>query len=140
MTRRRWPDDDSCRRSIDQMRRAAAVVVLLGSGLLAFQAQAAAQPSQPPDGSVAAAIRAEPSGESVTFTFFNRPIVVLRARVLGRGPQERALGASRVLDDLVAQGVTGPIESRSFDGGVLLSVGSRGVLALTAPDVDELSG
>ena len=48
--------------------------------------------------------QAEPSGQSATFTFFNRPIVVLRARVLGRGPAERAEGARRALDDLVARG------------------------------------
>jgi small-conductance mechanosensitive channel len=95
---------------------------------------------QPPAGTVAAALRAEPSGETYTVTFFNRPIVTLRARVLGRGPAERGAGAVRILDELVAQNAAGPIESRPFDGGVLISVGSRGVLALTPPDVDELAG
>jgi small-conductance mechanosensitive channel len=72
--------------------------------------------------------------------FVNRPIVVLRARVLGRGPAERAEGARRALDDLVERGTTRPVERQSFDGGWLITVASRGVLALTAPDVDELSG
>src|SRR5262245_58296733 len=40
------------------------------------------------------AVGAEPSGQTATLVFFNRPIVVLRARVLGRGPFERAEGAS----------------------------------------------
>jgi small-conductance mechanosensitive channel len=122
------------------MRRTSAVVVLIGSAVLALQAQTAPLVPQLPNGSVGATIGAEPSGETATVTFFNRPIVVLRARVLGRGPLERARGAGRVLDDLVAQGVTGPIDAQSFDGGSLISVGARGVLALTPPDVDELSG
>jgi small-conductance mechanosensitive channel len=89
---------------------------------------------------VPAAITAEPSGQAVTFAFFNRPIVVLRARVLGRGPVERAEGARRALDDLVARRITRPVEWRSVDGGALITVASRGVLALTSQDVDELSG
>src|SRR5262245_11601602 len=91
-------------------------------------------------GTVAAAVGAEPSGESFTFTVANRPIVVLRARVLGRSPIERASGAGRILDNLVAQRITGPVESRSIDGGSLITVASRVVLGLTPPDIDELSG
>jgi len=72
--------------------------------------------------------------------FFNRPIVELRARVFGRTPVERAEGASRVLDELVAEGVTGPVEWQSLAGGALITVASRGVLVLSAADVDELPG
>jgi small-conductance mechanosensitive channel len=89
---------------------------------------------------VSAAIGAEPSGQSATVTVVNRPIVVLSARVLGRSPAERADAAGRAVDDLVARGITGPVAWQSFNGGALMTVGSRGVLALTAPDVDELSG
>jgi len=84
--------------------------------------------------------RAEPSGQSATVVFFNRPIVVLRARVLGRGPAERAEGAERALEDLVEHDITGPVESQPFEGGTLLTVAGRGVLVLTPPDVDELLG
>ena len=83
---------------------------------------------------------AEPSGQAVPLVFFNRPIVVLRARVVGRGPAERAEGARHTLDDLVSRGITGPVELRTFEAGTLITVGSRGVLALTPPDVDELAG
>jgi small-conductance mechanosensitive channel len=82
----------------------------------------------------------EPSGETSTLTYFNRPIVVLRARVLGRRPVERATGAERILDDLIAEGITGPVESRSIEGGSLITVASRVVVGLALPDVDELSG
>ena len=42
--------------------------------------------------------------------YFNRPIVVLKARVLGRSPMERAAGAERALDELAAQRITGPVD------------------------------
>ena len=99
-----------------------------------------AQSAPTAQGPVAAAIGVEPSGQPVTLSFFNRPIVVLRARVLGRSPAERAEGARRVLDDLVARGVTGPVAWHSFNGGSLMTVANQGVLALTAPDVEELAG
>ena len=91
-------------------------------------------------GAGVASIPSEPSGEVAPLTFFNRPIAVLRARVLGRGPAERAAGASRMLDDLVAQGVTGPVEARAVEGGNLIQVGSRVVFGLAPPDVDDLAG
>jgi small-conductance mechanosensitive channel len=110
-----------------------AFVLLVGALAIWCGADLAAQ-------ELPAAIRAEPSGESAAFLYFNRPIVVLRARVLGRGPAERAAGAVRALDDLAGQGVSGPVASRAFDGVFLITVGSRSVFALTPPDVDEVSG
>jgi small-conductance mechanosensitive channel len=108
--------------------------------VLASWAVVAAQPQAPAPDAVASAIAAVPSAEPFTFTFFNRPIVMLRARVLGRSPVERAIGARRALDDLIAQRLTGPVQSRSFEGGTLISVGDRTVLALTDADIDDLSG
>ena len=124
-------------------RRAASpfvAVCLALAGASQVLAQAPPAAPVPARDSLSAAIRAEPSDQPVPFVFFNRTIVVLRARVLGRQPAERAEGAVRALDDLVAHRVTGPVAWRSFDGGVLLTVGSRAVLALTPADVDELSG
>jgi small-conductance mechanosensitive channel len=93
-----------------------------------------------PGGPIAAPVEAERAGLPVTFTFANRPIVTLRARVLGRSPAERAEGAKRLLQGLVAQGISGPVESRAFDGGVIITVASRAVFGLTTPDIDELAG
>ena len=120
----------------------ALAALLLWSVGLAAQTQTLAQaPAQPlPTAAALAAASVEASGENVTLTYFNRPIVVLRARVLGRRPIERAIGAARILDDLVADRVTGPVESRSIDGGSLITVGSRVVMGLALPDIDELSG
>jgi small-conductance mechanosensitive channel len=111
--------------------------IVLEAGLAA-QAVPAAQPE--PRETVLTSVSAEPSGESATVSLFNRPIAVLRARVLGRRPAERAESARRTLDDLVARGQTGPVEWRSFNGGALITVASRGVILLMPPDVDELSG
>jgi small-conductance mechanosensitive channel len=85
-------------------------------------------------------VSAEPSSDTALLVFAGRPIVTFRARVLGRPPADRALAARRALDDLAAEGVTGPVAARPFEGGILLSVGQRSVIALTAPDIDELQG
>jgi small-conductance mechanosensitive channel len=93
-----------------------------------------------PGSETSAILRSEPSSAPVTLMFFNRPIVTLRARVSGREPADRAAGAVRALDDLVAKGISEPIEAKPFKGGVLIAIAGHGVLALTSADVDELSG
>ena len=105
---------------------------------LAAQDQAPPPPQQP--AAVVEGASAEPSGQVATLTFANRPIVTLRARVLGRDPADRVASAERVLDELVADGLSGPIESRAFNGGRIIAVASRGILALTVFDVDNLAG
>jgi small-conductance mechanosensitive channel len=105
-------------------------------------AQAPTQAAQPPasPGSAPATIDAEPSGETFTLTFANRPIVVLRARILGRLPSQRAAGAVRILNDLTAEHITGPVEARPLEGGTIIMVGSRAVFGLAPADIDELAG
>ena len=105
---------------------------------LAAQEQAPPPPQQPAP--VVEGASAEPSGQIATLTFANRPIVTLRARVLGRDPADRVASATRVLDELIGDGLSGPIESRAFAGGRIISVASRGIVALTAFDVDNLAG
>ena len=85
-------------------------------------------------------LHAEPSGETATVVFFNRPIVVLRARVLGRAPAERALSSNRLMEDLISGGEAHQVETRVLEGAALVMAGGRTVLVLTPPDVDELSG
>ena len=88
---------------------------------------AAALAQAPVRPSVAGEIQGERVGQSATVSFFNRPIVVFRARVAGRMPDERALGAGRLLHDLLEQGATGPIVARPFENGAMITVASRGV-------------
>jgi small-conductance mechanosensitive channel len=113
-------------------------LVVLGVQPLAAQDRATPAPSQP--SAVVEAASAEPSGQVATLSFANRPIVTLRARLLGRDPVDRVASAERVLDELVEQGLSGPVESRAFPGGRIISVASRGIVALTPPDVDNLAG
>ncbi|HET9362399.1 MAG TPA: mechanosensitive ion channel domain-containing protein [Vicinamibacterales bacterium] len=118
--------------------------VALAAALVCTPLFAQPQPApaaQAPPSLAAVAVRdAIPSGEAFTLTYFNRPIVVLRARVLGRGPAERARIAVGVLDGLVAERTTSPIESRTIEGGSLIFVGNRVIFGLAPPDIDELAG
>jgi len=114
------------------------LITLLGCGSLAV-AQTR-QSSSASGGSVPTVLRSEPSTQPATLVFFNRPIVTLRARITGREPADRVAGSLRALDELVASRTTGPIEARTFDDGVLVTIAGHGVLALTTADVDELSG
>jgi small-conductance mechanosensitive channel len=120
------------------MRRVLAAALVVGCAAGILRAQQA--PGTVLNDAGAVRIPSEPSGEAATLTFFNRPIVVLRARVLGSGPVQRAAGAGRMLDELVAQGVSGPVETRPIDGGILVLVGPRVVFGVVPPDIDELSG
>jgi len=135
--------DGSFRRSTDggaarRLRRAGALCLVVWWGAsLAGQTPPAARLPQAP---TLAAIHSEPSAQPTTFAFFNRPIVSLRARVLGREPVERADGGRRVLDLLVEDAITGPVDWQPFDGGALIAVAGKGVLILTVDDIDTLSG
>ena len=125
------------------MRASICFAAAIASSVLVSSAALRAQ-TPPPQGSPRAplseAIRAEPAGHEATLVFFNRPIVVLRARVLGRAPDERVVSAWHVLEELTDNGSTGPVEWRPFSDGALISVASRNVLALTSADIDELAG
>ena len=67
------------------------VLCLALAGRVAVSAQA--PPAQPPPGLASALQGATPATETATFSYANRPIVLLRANVLGRSPAERAAGA-----------------------------------------------
>jgi small-conductance mechanosensitive channel len=120
--------------------------VLLASVLIASSSTLAAQTSAVPTGqtqpspTLGAALGIERAAEPAVVTYFNRPIVTLRAAVGGRSPQERATAVVRLLDDLVDRGITGPVTARSVEGGSLLYVESGLVLGLSAVDADELVG
>jgi len=124
-------------RESTRLGRALALCLVLAGGV-AVSGQA--PPAQPPLPLASALRGATPAAETATFSYANRPIVLLRANVLGRSPAERAAGARRALDDLVDEGITGPVASEPFEGAALVSVGSRVVLGLTPLDVDTLTG
>ena len=123
------------------------VVLLAALSLILIPAVGATQvPSQAPGATPPAAtpvtvsVGIEPASESATVMLSNRPIAVLRARVMGRSPAERASAAARALEDLVDQRVDGPVEVRTFEAGRMISFGTRPVLVLTPLDVDDTAG
>ena len=81
-----------------------------------------------------------PPERTVTLTYVNRPIAVLRAQVLSRMPAERAAAATRTLDDLVARGMTSPVTTRDLGGARIIEVGGVGVFAILPADLDVLTG
>ena len=123
MTRPRSRDAASCPSATSAAAVALALALLIGA------------PS-----AAAAQARAEPSGESSTLVFFNRTIVTLRATVVGRRPADRTGTAQQTLQTLLERGITGPVDVVRIEGAVVVRIASRGVLAITPPDVDELSG
>jgi small-conductance mechanosensitive channel len=131
------PNATSRRRVRDTVAIATAMVACI---VLALRAQPAPQASQLTDTLAAAAAQAEPSGDASTLTFFNRPIAVLRARVMGRGPGDRVMAAEGILGQLVEARVTGPVAVQTVEGGALITVGLRPVFGLVVPDIDPLSG
>ena len=120
---------------------AAGLFVSPHADVLSAQSPAApAPPSAQAPAPATLAVTVERSAETATLTYFNRPIVVLRAQIVGRSPAERAALSVRVLDDLVASRQTGPVEARAAGGGILISVGRRVIVGLTPTDIDEAAG
>ena len=81
-----------------------------------------------------------PPGAAAMFAYANRPIVELRAEVVGRRPADRAAAAVRVLDRVVASGAAPQVTTRGIPGGVLLVADRENVLMLAPADADALSG
>lgn len=80
------------------------------------------------------------SSDEVTLEYANRPITVLRARVLSHMPEDRAKAATIVLDRIVSAGTPGEVSIRETAGVRTIRVGSRDVLTLVAADADALTG
>jgi len=78
--------------------------------------------------------------QEATLTFENRPILVLRARVVTRMPSDRAAAAVRLLQRLVARDVSGPVEVRPVAGAQVIAVAGEAIIAVLPADVDVLTG
>ena len=78
-----------------------------------------------------------PASQSVVFTYMNRPITTLRARVLTDTPADRASAATAILDRLVDDDKIGPVSAPVVNGVLFLRVGTADVLHLTPADLNR---
>jgi small-conductance mechanosensitive channel len=93
--------------------------------------QAEAPPAAP------ALVEALPASQSVVFTYMNRPITTLRARVLTDTPADRASTATALLDRLVAEDRIGPVSTPIVNGVLFIRVGTADVLHLASQDLNR---
>ena len=123
------------KRMLQISRRAATALglVWVASIHLTAQGQVQAGPE------LAQAISTATVGEPAVLRYNNRPIITLRATVLGRSPAERVARAATTLDELVRAGTLGPTASRSVMNVTILSLGGRDVLGIMPLDVDPLA-
>ena len=109
--------------------------------LLSAQSPAAPAPPSaqaPPPATLAVAV--ERSSETATLTYFNRPIVVLRAQSWAEPPRSAPRSAVRVLDELVAADKPVLWRHELPAAAFLISVGRRAIVGLTPTDIDEAAG
>ena len=78
--------------------------------------------------------------EPVEFSYENREIAPLRARIFGRTPAERAESARVILDSLVEKHTIAPVTLKRIHGGGLLFVAGVGVLGLADGDMAGWTG
>ena len=81
-----------------------------------------------------------PASQTVMFTYMNRPITTLRARVLTDTPADRASTATAILDSLVDEDRLGPVSTPVVNGVLFLRVGNSDILHLVSADLNKQAG
>ena len=110
---------------------------MLGMSLVLAHRATAQQPT--PEGT-RALVETLPASQSVVFTYMNRPITTLRARVLTDTPADRASTATAILDRLVDEDRLGPVSAPVINGVLFLRVGNSDVLHLASADLNKQAG
>ena len=110
---------------------------MLGMSLVLAN-RASAQP--PAAEETPALVETLPASQSVVFTYMNRPITTLRARVLTDSPADRASTATAILDRLVDEDRLGPVSAPVVNGVLFLRVGNSDVLHLASADLNKQAG
>jgi small-conductance mechanosensitive channel len=114
--------------------------LMAAAWLCAAAVQVNAQPQAESSTPAPTLVEALPASQSVTFTYMNRPITTLRARVLTDSPADRARNATAILDRLVAEDRTGPVSAPIINGVLFLRVGTADVLHLASADLNRQAG
>jgi small-conductance mechanosensitive channel len=113
---------------------------MLAVSLFAAPDQARAQPPAESSAPAPALVETLPASQSVVFTYMNRPITTLRARVLTDTPADRAGNATAILDRLVADDALGPVSAPVINGVLFLRVGTADVLHIASADLNRQAG
>lgn len=79
-------------------------------------------------------------GVPATVRFFNRDIVVFRATLLGRRPDERARAAEDLLNGLPFTGTPLRATQQPIGSAVIVGVDGRNVFSIVPADADPLTG
>jgi small-conductance mechanosensitive channel len=111
--------------------------MLLAVSLVLSHRATAQQPT--PEGTPAL-VETLPASQSVVFTYMNRPITTLRARVLTDTPADRARTATVILDRLVDEDRLGPVSAPVVNGVLFIRVGNSDVLHLASADLNQQAG
>jgi small-conductance mechanosensitive channel len=99
---------------------------------------ATATDERAPEADAASLVRlGDPPAELVVY---NRPVVVLRATVMGFTPQERVARAKRRLDEMLEHGRHGPLEVVPIPQGLVVMLADTRLFFLARLDVDEIHG
>jgi small-conductance mechanosensitive channel len=113
---------------------------MISVSICAAAVQATAQPQAEPSTPAPTLVETLPASQSVMFTYLNRPITTLRARVLTDTPADRASNATAILDRLVAEDRIGPVSAPIINGVLFLRVGTADVLHLASADLNRQAG
>jgi small-conductance mechanosensitive channel len=105
---------------------------------LVFVNKGRTQPAAPEQ--TPALVETLPASQSVMFTYMNRPITTLRARVLTDTPEDRAKTATAILDRLADEDRLGPVSAPVINGVLFLRVGDSDVLHLASADLNTQAG
>jgi len=96
-------------------------------------AQSAAPPAAPLPASA-------PAAPEATLTVFNRPIVVMRAPLFASTPAERARRARIAIDDTLALGGPGEVQTEAQPLGTVVKVDGRFAFIVQPDDADRQRG
>jgi len=104
-------------------------------GVLTLSMASLAAPAQPAADPATAPAAAEPEGAPADLVVANRPIVTLRAPVLGASPGERVAAITERLDALLERGGTLAVSANEIEGGYLIQVNGEPAFRVLDADV-----
>ena len=108
-----------------------ALTTLVLTWLLVASAWAQQAPASKP-------VAVEPSGDEVTLTVFNRPVVVFRSVFLGTSPKARADRARFSINQALAKGGALVVSVKGNPEGQLVMIDDQMAFVVTAADADPL--